>query len=88
MGPFEMVIGIVLIVTIGSVVRSMLGVRRDHKGNEYLVRDRAGDDRLIEEIRRLRDEVKSLKERQAVIERITVEKESSLEREIARLREQ
>jgi hypothetical protein len=31
--------------------------------------------------------VKSLKERQAVIERITVEKESSLEREIERLRD-
>jgi hypothetical protein len=87
MNPFEMVIGIVLIVTIGSVVRSVLGVRKDHKGNEYHVRDRGGDDRLIEEIRSLRQEVKSLKERQAVIERITVEKESSLEREIERLRD-
>ena len=86
MNPFEMVIGIVLIVTIGSVVRALLGVRRDHKGNEYSIHDRAGDDRLVEEIRRLRDEVKTLKERQAVIERITVEKESSLEREIERLR--
>ncbi len=86
MNPFEMVIGIVLIVTIGSVVRALLGVRRDHKGNEYSIHDRAGDDRLVEEIRRLRDEVKALKERQAVIERITVEKESSLEREIERLR--
>ncbi|HYD13376.1 MAG TPA: hypothetical protein VEC11_11065 [Allosphingosinicella sp.] len=88
MNPFEMVIGIVLIVTIGSVVRSLLGLRGDHKGNEYAVHDRASDDRLVEEIRRLRDEVKVLKERQAVIERITVEKESSLEREIERLRDQ
>ena len=87
MNPFEMVIGIVLIVTIGSVVRSLLGVRRDHRGHEYSVRDRGGDDQLIEEIRRLRDEVKGLKERQAVIERITVEKENSLEREIERLRD-
>jgi hypothetical protein len=87
MNPFEMVIGIVLIVTIGGVVRALLGVRKDHKGNEFSVHDRAGDDRIIEEIRRLRDEVKSLKERQAVIERITVEKESSLEREIERLRD-
>jgi hypothetical protein len=88
MNPFEMVIGIVLIVTIGSVVRAMFGVRRDHKGNEFSVRDRGSDDRVIEEIRRLRDEVKNLKERQAVIERITVEKENSLEREIERLRDQ
>jgi len=87
MNPFEMVIGIVLIVTIGSVVRAMFGVRRDNKGNEYSVRDRGNDDRVIEEIRRLRDEVKNLKERQAVIERITVEKENSLEREIERLRD-
>ena len=87
MNPFEMVIGIVLIVTIGSVIRSVLGVRRDHKGREYSVYDRGGDNRLVEEIRALRDEVKSLKERQAVIERITVEKENSLEREIDRLRD-
>jgi hypothetical protein len=87
MNPFEMVIGIVLIVTIGGVVRAMLGVRRDHKGGEYSLRDRGGDDRLVEELRRLHDEVKSLKERQAVIERITVEKENSLEREIERLRD-
>jgi hypothetical protein len=38
-----MVIGIVLIVTIGSVVRAVLGVRRDHKGNEFFHRDGAGD---------------------------------------------
>ena len=87
MGPFEMVIGIVLIVTIGSIIRSYLGVRKDHKGNEYSIHDRAGDDRVVEELRRLRDEVKALKERQAVIERITVEKENSLEREIERLRD-
>ena len=36
---------------------------------------------------RLRDEVKQLKERLAVLERITVEKENSLEREIERLRD-
>jgi hypothetical protein len=87
MNPFEMVIGIVIVVTIGSIVRSLLGIRRDHKGLEFHGRDRASDDRIVEEIRRLRDEVKNLKERQAVIERITVEKENSLEREIERLRD-
>lgn len=87
MNPFEMVVGIVIVVTIGSIIRSVLGVRRDHKGRGFHLRDQAGDDRIVEEIRRLRDEVKSLKERQAVIERITVEKENSLEREIERLRD-
>ena len=87
MNPFEMVIGIVLIVTIGSVVRSLLGVRGDRKGLDFHGGDRGSDDRIVEEIHRLRDEVKNLKERQAVIERITVEKENSLEREIERLRD-
>ena len=36
---------------------------------------------------KLREEVKALKERLAVLERITVEKENSLEREIERLRD-
>lgn len=79
MGPFEMVIGIVLITAVASIVRAKMGIRRDHKGNELPLRDDA-------ETERLRAEVRQLKERLAVIERITVEKESSLEREIESLR--
>ena len=79
--PFLMVIMIVLIVTIGGIVRARMGIRRDRRGNEYLER---GDDA---ETQRLREEVRQLKERLAVLERITVEKESSLEREIERLRD-
>lgn len=78
--PFMMVVLIVLIVTVAGLIRAKLGIRRDNKGNEYALRDHA-------ETARLRDEVKSLKERLAVIERITVEKENSLEREIERLRD-
>jgi hypothetical protein len=44
------------------------------------------DARANEEALRLRDEVKALKERLAVLERITVEKENSLAREIDDLR--
>ena len=87
MNPFEMVVGIVIVVTIGSIIRSLLGGRRSHRGRHFRGHE-GNDDRLIEEIRALRDEVKALKQRQAVIERITVEKESSLEREIERLRDQ
>ena len=79
-GPFEMVVAIVLITAVASLIRARMGIRRDNKGNEYPVRD----DRETE---RLRDEVKQLKERLAVLERITVEKENSLEREIERLRD-
>lgn len=79
MGPFEMVVAIVLIVTIGSIWKARHGIRKDKFGNEH-----HGD---TAENQRLRDEVKQLKERLAVIERITVEKENSLEREIERLRD-
>ena len=79
-GPFEMVVFIVLITAVASILRAKMGVRRDSKGNEYHARDDA-------ETQRLRDEVKQLKERLAVLERITVEKENSLEREIEQLRD-
>jgi hypothetical protein len=89
MNVFEFVFGIIVVVTIAGLVRLKMGVGKDHKGGEYSIRsERGGRDELVDELRRLRDEVKGLKERQAVIERITVEKESSLEREIERLRNQ
>lgn len=74
-----MVILIVLIVMIASVMRARYGIRKDRHGNEHF-RDDA-------EAQRLREEVKALKERLQVLERITVEKENSLEREIERLRD-
>ena len=79
MGPFEMVVAIVLIVTIASVWRAKHGIRKDRHGNEVLVDNR--------ETEQLRSEVKQLKERLAVIEQITIEKENSLSREIERLRD-
>ena len=79
MGPFEMVVAIVLITTLAGVWKAKHGVRRDRQGNEHHL------DTV--ENQRLRDEVKQLKERLAVLERITIEKESSLEREIEKLRD-
>jgi uncharacterized protein YlxW (UPF0749 family) len=79
MGPFEMVVGIVLIATIGSIWKAKHGIRKDRHGNEMFVDNRENE--------QLRHEVKQLKERLAVIERITVEKENSLSREIERLRD-
>ena len=78
-----MVIMIVTIVMIGSVLSAWLGgkFRRRHRRDEDLPRDDG-------EALRLREEVKSLKERLAVIERITVEKENSLAREIEQLRDE
>jgi uncharacterized protein YlxW (UPF0749 family) len=77
-----MVVLIVTIVMIASIIKSKHGPRHSRRGAQ------AGSDPAIEsaETQRLRDEVKQLKERLAVIERITVEKENSLEREIEQLR--
>jgi hypothetical protein len=85
MNPFEMVIGIVLIVTIGSIIRAKLGVGRDRTGIDVSLRDPA----LGQENRQLRHEITSLKDRIAVLERVITDTNSSsanLDREIEALR--
>lgn len=86
-GPFEMVVGIVLIGTVGSVLKAKYGVRKDQWGNETLpTEDRA----TRAENDRLRSEIGSLKERIQVLERVITDEESStkrLDREIERLRD-
>jgi hypothetical protein len=79
MNPFEMVAIIVIAVMIASVLRAKYGHSR-HRGVEADPREHA-------ENIRLREEVKELKERIKVIERITVEKENSLSRQIEELRD-
>ena len=75
---------IVAIVMFASIIRAKLGYGRYAR---YRGRDGAVDDRERAENLRLRDEVKELKERIKVLERITVEKENSLSREIEWLRD-
>jgi uncharacterized protein YlxW (UPF0749 family) len=79
-GGQMMVVLIVAMVMLAGIVKARYGIRRDRHGNEYAVRDDA-------ETRRLREEVTQLRERLQVLERITVEKENSLEREIEALRD-
>lgn len=80
MNPFEMVAIIVVAVMIASVLRAKYGHR--HRGEESQV---SAEERA--ETLRLRQEVSDLKERIKVIERITVEKENSLARQIEELRD-
>ena len=80
MNLWEFLFGLVLISGVVSIVRARYGIREDRHGNTVSARDDG-------ENARLRDEVKALKERLAVLERITVEKENSLEREIEALRD-
>ena len=80
MNPFEMVAIIVVAVMIASVLRAKYGHRHRVEGNAVSAQERA-------ETLRLQDEVKQLKERIHVLERIAVEKEDTLSRQIEELRD-
>ena len=78
MNPFEMVAIIVVAVMIASVLRAKYSRRS---------RDLDVDPQERAESLRLREEVTMLKDRLKVLERITVEKENSLAKEIEELRD-
>ena len=82
MNPFEMVIGIVLIVTIGRIIQAKYGHSRRRRGAEI------GPVAEDAETRRLREEVRALKDRIAVLERLATDDAGprALEREIEALR--
>jgi len=82
-GGQMMVVLIVAIVMVASIIKSRHGDRSRRGRGEF------DPEHAIEtgETQQLRQEVKQLKERLAVLERITVEKENSLEREIEKLRD-
>ncbi|MET0371687.1 MAG: hypothetical protein ABW039_09955 [Sphingobium sp.] len=81
MNPFEMVVAIVAITGIVSVIRAKYGVVRRHKGEEMV---RQGPD---PEADRLRAEVKGLKERVAVLERLATDSSTALDREFEKLKD-
>lgn len=88
MNPFEMVVAIIVIVTIGSVLKARYGIHKDATGNEVY---RGGHDpAATAEDARLKDEVRSLKERVQVLERVITDTNDSsarLDREIESLRD-
>lgn len=88
MNPFEMVLGIVIVVTIGGVLRARYGMGKDWRGNDVRFTDDANAGAA--ENARLREELKSLKERLAVLERLATDSNTSsanLDREIEKLRD-
>jgi uncharacterized protein YlxW (UPF0749 family) len=82
---FEFILGIIFIVMVASVLKTWLGAGRRRRGSSDHETVAVAD---TTENARLRDEVKQLRERLVVLERITVEKENSLERQIEALRDQ
>jgi hypothetical protein len=82
MNQYEFVLGIIFIVMVTSIFKARYGYgRRRHRD----LND--GDTQNAIENARLRDEVKELKERLHVLERIATDKESSLGRQIDELRD-
>jgi uncharacterized protein YlxW (UPF0749 family) len=77
MNPFEMVVLIVFIVMVATVMKARMHGRGPREGDAA---ERA-------ETLRLRDEVKQLKERIHVLERIATDRENSLARQIDELRD-
>jgi hypothetical protein len=71
-----MVVFIVLITMIAGVLKA----RYSYEKRELATKDDP-------EALRMREEIKMLRDRLAVLERITIEKENSLEREIEQLRD-
>ena len=87
MNAHEMVLGIIIVITIGSVLRARYGIHRN-KGR----RSSAYQSDPVEatENARLQDEVRSLKERIQVLERVITDNNSSssrLDAEIEKLRD-
>lgn len=87
MNPFEMVVAIIVIVTIGSVLKARYGIRKDALGNEFYQADTNKADAA--ENARLREELRALKDRVQVLERVVTDTEGSvrLDREIEALRD-
>jgi hypothetical protein len=79
-GP-EFVLALLFMVFVFSIVRHRLGIP------VRSMREMRGDPIDLQETQRLRQEVQELKERIKVLERITVDKENSLAKEIESLRD-
>ena len=86
MNPFEMVIAIVAIVTIGSIIRAKHGVVRGRRGQEYFV---GNTQQQQAETQALQAEIRTLKDRIQVLERIATDNNRAvtLDEEIEKLRD-
>lgn len=84
MNPFEFVITIMVIMFAFRIISHRMGMRTGWDRRWANKQLESGDPR---ETSRLRDEVHELKERIKVLERITVDKENSLAKEIESLRD-
>lgn len=82
---FGFVLGIIAIVTVGNILKARYGIRKDMWGNELPPADRAAEAENV----RLREEIRALKDRVQVLERVVTDNESGarIDREIEKLRD-
>ncbi|MFT3967497.1 MAG: hypothetical protein QM690_16610 [Sphingobium sp.] len=85
--PFSMVVAIVFIVSVASIVRARYGLRRERHYRDPRFGPQFGHASEAEN-EALRAEIKALKERVAVLERLATDGGSALEREFEKLRQQ
>lgn len=87
MNPFEMVVAIIVVVTIGKVLQARYGVGKGRDGKLEGLASRDPAEKF--EADRLRDEIHALKERVQVLERVITDNETSLrlDHEIEKLRD-
>jgi hypothetical protein len=87
MNPFEMVVAIIVVITIGKVLQARYGGAKDRDGRLEGLASRDPAEKF--EADRLRDEIHALKERVQVLERVITDNETSLrlDHEIEKLRD-
>ena len=89
MGPFEMVVAIILIVTIGKIIQTKQKAKHGIVEDEDFMGTKTH--RLLNnaETQQMQDEIRSLKERIQVLERIATDSNSTndLNRQIEELRD-
>ena len=81
MNPYDFVLGVLILMFVFTIIRHKMGIP------VRSMRQMRGDPEDPQETIRLREEVKALKDRLQVIERITVDKENILAKEIDGLRD-
>lgn len=87
MNPFEMVVLIVAIVTVGRIVAAKNGIDIGRNRRRFRDRDGGGyDPQLAAENDRMKSEITQLKDRIATLERLAVDKRSRLADEIDALK--
>ena len=88
MNMVEVILIIIVLAVVGKAMNRRMLERRGARDDRFLdITPDRSDREDSADNRRLRDEVQQLKNRIQVLERIAVEKENSLDREIDQLRD-